>query len=297
VGVIDVGSNTARLLVADVDGSVDAVREEKAFLALGAEVQRHGRLREPKLAEAEAVTRRFARVARRLDVERLETVVTAPGRQACAAALVDVLARATQADVRVLSADDEGRLAYTGALSREARTLPDAVAVCDVGGGSTEIAVGATRLQPAWVRSAAVGSLRLTRACLHGDPPTRAEVRAARDHVQQAFEPMAPPRPDTALAVGGSARAAAKVIGRTLGPDGLEEVAAICRKRPSAKVARAFGLEPARAETLLAGSLLLAEAARRLGVPFRLARGGLREGAALELARRAGVEQAGAAAA
>jgi exopolyphosphatase/pppGpp-phosphohydrolase len=74
-------------------------------------------------------------------------------------------------------------------------------------------------------------------------------------------------------------------------------VAAICRKRPSAKVARAFGLEPARAETLLAGSLLLAEASRRLGVPFRLARGGLREGAALELARRAEVEQPGAAAA
>jgi exopolyphosphatase/pppGpp-phosphohydrolase len=79
-GIIDIGSNTARLLVADVDGGVQSVREEKAYLGLGADALRLGRLSEEKVAEARAVARRFTRIARRLEVDRLETIVTAPGR-------------------------------------------------------------------------------------------------------------------------------------------------------------------------------------------------------------------------
>ena len=286
VALVDVGSNTARLLVADVDGSIDAVREEKAYLALGGELVRLGRLTKRKVAEAGSVARRFARLARRLHAERLETVVTAPGRQSSAEPLLRELGRATQGPVRVLSAEEEGRLAYLGALARETQVLPDVVAVCDVGGGSTEIAAGTPLLGPAWVRSADLGSLRLTRSCLHADPPTADEVEAARRLVRAALAPLSPPRPELALAVGGSARAAAKVVGRTLGPDDLEYVASLCASRRSAKVARTFGLDYPRAETLLSGALLLAEASRLLGVPFRLGHGGLREGAALALAAR-----------
>ena len=292
VGVLDVGSNTARLLVADVDGSVERVREEKAYLALGAQVLRLGRLSDKKVAEAGEVARRYARIARRLDVERLETIVTAPGRQACAEALLDALEAGTGAPVRVLSADDEGRLAFAGALALEAKELPDAVAVCDVGGGSTEIAVGRPSAGPGWVRSADLGSLRLTRSCLASDPPTRREIAGARSRIAEAFAELTPPRPAVALAVGGTARAASKLVGRTLGPAELEEVVALCARRPSAKLARSFGLDAARAETLLAGALLLAEASRRLRAPFRLARGGLREGAALALAAQTDVAAA-----
>jgi exopolyphosphatase / guanosine-5'-triphosphate,3'-diphosphate pyrophosphatase len=294
VGVIDIGSNTARLLVADVDGGVDAVREEKAYLGLGADALQLGRLSDGKVAEAGAVTRRFSRIARRLGADRLETIVTAPGRQANAEALVDALARGGRGPVRVLSADEEGGLAFRGAVARERGSLPGILAVCDVGGGSTEIAVGDPAHAADWVRSADLGSLRLTRACLPSDPPAAVEVRRARERVEDAFAGLTPPRPELALAVGGSARAAAKVVGRELGPEELEAVVAICRQRRRGWIARTFGVDAARAETLLAGALLLAEASRALGVPCRLARGGLREGAALALAESA---TAGAAAA
>jgi exopolyphosphatase/guanosine-5'-triphosphate,3'-diphosphate pyrophosphatase len=284
VAVIDVGSNTARLLVADVGGRVRAVREEKTFLGLGADAFRLGRLSAEKVSEAGAVAGRYARIAKRLDSERLQTIVTAPGRQANADELVDALARGSRGPVRVLSADDEGALAFRGAVAQEQGSLPECVAVCDIGGGSTEIAVGEPQHGADWVRSVDLGSLRLTRWCLDADPPNSAAVRRAREHVTESFAHLAPPRPDLALAVGGSARAAAKLVGRTLGTDELEVVVSVCARRRSRSLVRTFGLHAARAETLLAGALLLAEASRRLDMPFRLARGGLRDGAALALA-------------
>ncbi|MBA2383837.1 MAG: Ppx/GppA family phosphatase, partial [Actinobacteria bacterium] len=78
VGVIDVGSNTVRLLVASVgNGAVRTLREERAHLGLGEELLRHGRLRRRKLEEVADVTAGFARIARKLGVRDLETVVTA----------------------------------------------------------------------------------------------------------------------------------------------------------------------------------------------------------------------------
>ena len=80
VGVIDVGSNTVRLLAAEVDaGSVTALREERTHMGLGEEILRHGRIRDAKLDELTQVVRDYSRVAAKLRVETLETVVTAPG--------------------------------------------------------------------------------------------------------------------------------------------------------------------------------------------------------------------------
>jgi exopolyphosphatase / guanosine-5'-triphosphate,3'-diphosphate pyrophosphatase len=294
VAVIDVGSNTARLLVADVGDGVEAVREEKAFLGLAADIVRHGEIRRRKLELAASVSGRYVRIAERLGVDAVETIVTAPGRQGRSGhALVRQLERAGGAPVRVLSADEEGRLAFAGAVSR-AGDVPGVVAVCDVGGGSTELAVGTSQLGAAWVRSADIGSLRLTRSSLAGDPPTAVEIAAAREEARAALAGFVPPGADVAFAVGGSARAAAKLVGRRLGAEDLDVVVELAARRSSAKLARLFGLDPARAETLLAGALVLGEASRRLGLPFTLGRGGLREGAALALAARVA---AGAAAA
>ncbi len=212
-------------------------------------------------------------------------IVTAPGRQGTSAGkLKAALAEATGVPVRVLSADSEGGLAYDGAIARSERELPEVVAVVDVGGGSTEIAVGTPLIGAAWIHSADIGSLRLTRACLAGDPPTAAQLAAARQAVDDAFAGVAPPTPDLALAVGGSARALAKIAGFRFDADDLEEIVTGLTRRPAAKAARAFGVSAERAQTLLAGALLLARASRALGAPFELGRGGLREGAALELA-------------
>jgi exopolyphosphatase/guanosine-5'-triphosphate,3'-diphosphate pyrophosphatase len=286
VAIVDVGSNTARLLVADVDGSVEAVHEEKTFLGLAADLVRQGTLSADAVSAAAGTARRYVRTARKHGADELDVIVTAPGRQGKPDALLHALRRSTGERVRVITAEEEGRLAFDGALAREPRELPGLVAVCDVGGGSTEIAVGTRLGGPAWIRSADIGSLRLTRSCLPSDPPTIAEIAGARATARDALAQLIPPRPALALAVGGSARAAAKVVGRILGPDDLGLVAALCARRPTAKLAKTFGIDRARAETLLAGALVLAEASRVLGVPFRLGRGGLREGAALALAER-----------
>lgn len=287
VGVIDVGSNTVRLLVASVAGdAVRTLREEREHLGLGEEILRHGRVRRAKLDEVAAVTGEYARIARKIGVRELETVVTAPGRQGDEPRrLLDTIGRATAADVRVVSAEDEGRLAFAGAVSR-ANPGDGVVAVCDVGGGSTEVVVGSELLGPAWVRSVDLGSLRLTAAKLPGDPPGPAEVDAARSAVHDAFEEVDPPRPEFALATGGSARAVARVIGHEYGTDELEELVELLARRPAAENAPELGLRPDRARTLLAGALILAEVSSLLGVGFTPSRGGIREGAAIRLAAR-----------
>lgn len=294
VAVVDIGSNTARLLVADV-GAADEVRRvdvQRSYLRLGAEIERRGLIGPAKIREAAEVSGAFAAHARSLGASRLGVIVTAPGRQAASAdALTRALRIATGAHVQVLSADQEGRLAYEGALAL-AGSLPEVLAVVDVGGGSTEIAVGTPLAGAAWVRSVDLGSLRLTRQLLAGDPPGRRAVEAARAAVREAFADIRPPAPDAALAVGGSARAIAKIAGPLLEDGSLDELAGVLSRRRAARALRGFGIGATRAETVLGGALLLAEASRVLGRPLELAAGGLREGAALALAHEANEAEA-----
>ena len=232
------------------------------------------------------MTSEYARIARKLGVRELETVVTAPGRQGDEPArLLDVLGRATAGEVRVVSAEEEGRLAFEGAVAR-ADTGERVVAVCDVGGGSTELVVGTQLLGPAWVRSVDIGSLRLTAATLPSDPPAPSEIDAARAIVHSGLAQLDPPRPELALATGGSARAVARIVGHEYGADDLERVIELLAARPAAASAKALGLRPDRARTLLAGAMILAEVSRLVDVPFAPSRGGIREGAAQRLAAR-----------
>ena len=285
VAVIDIGSNTARLLVADVAETVEPVRAERAYLGLAADILRHGAVSPRKLEDAATVAGRYARLAPRLDADAVAAVVTAPGRQGRASTeLVAALGKAVGSPVRVLTAEEEGRFAFVGATER---LEPDGgiVAVCDVGGGSTELVVGTVLLGPAWVRSADIGSLRLTRVCLNADRAGTKAVDRARQIVARELEEFDAPQADVALAVGGSARAAAKIAGRRLGREELEDVITMTSRTPPAKLARAFGFDAARAETVLAGAIILSAVAERLDAPLRLGQGGLREGIALTLAR------------
>lgn len=287
VAVIDVGSNTARLLVANVtdDGAVEPLAQERDYLRLGAEIERTGTLGPKKIAACAKTCRGFARRAAALGVDLATVIVTAPGRQSTSGpALTDALAEATGLPVRTLTSESEGRLAFDGAVARASGELPEIVAVVDLGGGSTEIAVGNPRLGAAWVRSADLGSLRLTRAHLPDDPPTARQIRAARDAARSLLSRSSPPSPDLGIAVGGSARALGKVVGPILDAHTLDEAVAHLARRPAVKSARSFGISAERAETLLGGAILLSEACRALGTPLELGRGGLREGAALELA-------------
>jgi len=272
IGVIDVGSNTTRLLVASAvrDGLVP-LDSEKVRLSLGEEIERHGTVSAVHVAAAAKAVRAMASTARRRRVASLDVFLTAPGRQAGnATELVAALSRAAGVQARVLTKNEEGTLAYRGALLTADIALPSRVAVCDVGGASTEIAVGSPAGEPDWIESVDLGSVRLT-------------TRAAdmRTEAEDAFAGLRPPRVEAALAVGGSARAARRLVGEELGEAELAEALGIVDTTSPREVARRFGVDRARAEILPAGIILLAEVQRRLGVPLHVCGGGIREGAVL----------------
>jgi exopolyphosphatase/guanosine-5'-triphosphate,3'-diphosphate pyrophosphatase len=286
IAVLDVGSNTVRLLVAEGRGSrIEPVRHARKLLLLGKEVELAGALSAGRLEETRRCARDFAALAREAGAARLEVVVTAPGRQSANAdELVRVLAEATAASVRVLSPDEEGRLAWEGAVAA-AVDPPPMLAVCDVGGGSTELLVGTPERGPAWARSLDVGCLRLTERLLDRDPPGKKGMRAVRAAVAVAFDGLTAPLPHAALASGGTARALKKLVGERLGEEELAAATRRLTKRSSLEIARATGVDRERARTLPAGALILAEVQRRLGTPLVVSAAGLREGLALALLR------------
>ena len=286
VAVIDVGSNSVRLLVADVrESDVRQVSRERVYLRLGDDAYRLGRISSEKLEQTHDVIAAFARTAREAGATRMETIVTAPGRQSeNADELVRILSAATRAAVVVLGAEDEGRLAWEGAVAR-LPDPPDVVAAVDLGGGSCEIAVGTPILGPAWVRSFEAGALRVTRALLDEERQESITVDEARVAIAQLLTDDTPPLPDVTLAVGGTARAVSKIIGPTFGAKQLVDLARRLRSSTPRAIARRFGLTEERAETLVGGMLVLAEVSNLVGTDLELGRGGLREGAALALAR------------
>jgi exopolyphosphatase/guanosine-5'-triphosphate,3'-diphosphate pyrophosphatase len=288
VAVVDIGSNTARLLVADVDGGkVAQTRRERHYLRLGDDVYVLGRIGRAKLEETREVARRFARLARKGGAERIETIVTAPGRQAANGdELRAVLAEATKAPVVQLEGDDEGRLAWEGAVARMKHPR-GAVAVIDLGGGSCELAVGVPGSSPGWVRSLDTGALRVTREHLGSPVSTAEQVLAAGHAVRCALDTLDPPETSTTLAVGGTARAIGRIVGVRFGVRELDAFTETLRRVPPASLVTAYGVTPERAATLLGGTLVLAELAYRLGATLEVGRGGLREGAALMLAQPA----------
>jgi len=286
VAVIDVGSNTVRLLVASVeDTSVVQLRRERYYLRLGDDVHGLGRISREKLSEAGNVARRFARLARKTGAEQLKTIVTAPGRQALnGTELVRLFEHETGAVVVQLTGDDEGRLAWEGAVARMDR-IADSVAVIDLGGGSCELAVGTPGLEPAWLRSVDAGALRITRTHFGARPTTAEQIAAARYQIRHLIATFDPPRPDVALVAGGTARAVGRVIGPTFDAEQLEGLAATLERLAPESIVASHGVTPERAQTLLGGTLVLAELAYRLETTLEVARGGLREGAAIVLAR------------
>ena len=228
IGVVDVGSNTIRLLLAQVEGrDIVPLAKERVRLALGAEIEQRGAVSDVSIAAAAKAVRKLCTVARNGGAETLDVFLTAPGRQSGNADdLVDALTRAAGHSVRVLSTEEEGRLAYAGAVATADVTLPRSIAVCDVGGASTEIAVGSPGASPEWIRSVDLGSVRLTARV---EDPAEAAAEAAR-----AFASVDPPRVQAALAVGGSARAARRLVGSWLG---AEELAAGAQSRRDAVAA------------------------------------------------------------
>jgi exopolyphosphatase / guanosine-5'-triphosphate,3'-diphosphate pyrophosphatase len=284
VGVIDVGSNTVRLKVANGGEEVVSVRE---MLRLGADVEEHGLIPAAKLTETAEVVRRFSDLARARGATDLEVLITSPGRQAeNGQELLETLARAGACGARILTSVEEGLLAFNGALSLASPPARRLVAVVDVGGGSAQVVVGSRHDGPVWVRSIDIGSQRLTSRLLREDPPGVDAIANASAEVARYLDDFDAPTPRATFAVGGSARALRRLAGGRLGASELTEVIELLATTPSRRLIDKHGVDPERVRTMAAGAVILSTIQQRLGPPLKIVRAGLREGALLDLAAR-----------
>jgi len=186
--------------------------------------------------------------------------------------------------VQILSAQEEARLAFIGAARTLKKAPAGALAVVDVGGGSSELIVGRVPNVVDWSRSVAVGSGDLADAFLHSDPPTPSELGRARQHIDQAFRGIEVPNTSLAVAVGGSATSLRRLAGALLDDAVFSRTLELLCNAAGDEVARRFGLDRERVRLLPGGLLILQAAAERFGANLQIGYGGLREGALLEAA-------------
>ena len=284
-GCIDIGSNTTRLLVAEATGgSLRELMTDRAFTRIGRAASKDGAIPAGKIEETVEVVLRQARAARELGATQIVAVATAAIRSAsnrdelCAA-----VEEAIGQPLEILTGGEEARLSFVGAARTLATPATGTMAVVDVGGGSTEIAVGAPDGSVQWSESFRIGSGFLADAYLRSDPPSVAELSAMREHVAGVFEGLETPTAETAVAVGGTATSLRRVVGSELSRETLERGVRVLSSTAITDVADRFELDPERVRLLPAGILVLAALSDRLGLPLRIARGGLREGVILEL--------------
>lgn len=283
---IDIGSNTTRLLVAECGGGrIEEVHQERAFTHL-ASGQAGDAIDPAKLAEIAALVTVQVQAARELGCVEVRAVATAAIRRAANGdALAAAIFEASGLEVQILSGEEEARLAFRGA-ARGFRHLGDGeLGVVDVGGGSTEVAVGKAPDRVRWSVSLPFGSGDLARRHLRSDPPTEAELAEARYEVASTVEGLDVPHPAEAAAVGGSAASLASVAGRVLGSAAFARALGEVVAAPREEVAARYGLEVERVRLLPGGLLILEAVSERFGVPLVIAGGGLREGVLMEAVR------------
>jgi exopolyphosphatase/guanosine-5'-triphosphate,3'-diphosphate pyrophosphatase len=286
---VDIGSNTTRLLVAEVEGGqlreLAAVRE---FTLLGSSVGEDRSIAPAKIAETAAAVAAQADTARRLGARVISIVGTAVLRAAPnAGELAAEVERLSGLPLRVLSEEAEAGFSFLGATTASEIAGEGLVAVADVGGGSSEIAVGTPGSKPQWWHSLEIGSARLARECLNGDPPDAAGLARCRDVAASVVRDLDPPPVATALAVGGSATSLRMLAGPCLDSRALERALDLLGQSSAADVARDYEIDVRRVRLLPAGIAILAAVAALLGVPLHVARGGLREGVVLKAAAAA----------
>jgi exopolyphosphatase/guanosine-5'-triphosphate,3'-diphosphate pyrophosphatase len=285
---IDIGSNTTRLLVAECShAGVHEIHQERVFTRIGHGLREDGVISAAKLQEVAAVVSAQVALARELGVVEIHGVATAAIRRADnGAELLSAIESECGFVVRVLSGEEEARLAFVGAARTLGHVPAGPLGVVDVGGGSSELVVGTAPDSVGWWGSFALGSGDLADEFLRSDPPGSAEMSAARAHVADALGGIMPPAPVEAVAVGGSAASLFRLAGPRLDAASLERALMLLTSSREAEIARRFALDRDRVRLLPAGLVILEAVSRLFGVALSIGRGGIREGVLLEAAAR-----------
>lgn len=196
VAAFDCGTNSLRLLIADLDAGTGEMTElvrEMRIVRLGQGVDRTGRISEESMARTFAALDEYAGLVARHQPDRLRFCATSAARDAANAA--DFMAGVRErvgVEPEVIDGDEEARASFAGA-TRVLGDVPGPVLVMDIGGGSTELILGspASADRPAEVtvaQSLDVGSVRMTERHLHDDPPTAEQVAALRADVDAVLD-------------------------------------------------------------------------------------------------------------
>lgn len=304
VAVVDIGTNSTRLLVADVapDGALAQLYRESIVTRLGDRVDATGRLQDEAIERVFETLRHYRRVIDEHGATATTAVLTSAVRDAANGAQFSASVRDDFGlDARTIGGDEEAALTFAGATSERVDDGGQLVVV-DIGGGSTEFVIGCDGVVGFHVSTQA-GVVRQTERHLQDDPPPRAAVDALRREVAQIIERNVPgqARCDVshAIAVAGTATSCAaielglepydpvKVHGHTLTRATTEQIleqliALTVDERRAIK-----GLHPDRAPTILAGVAMLLEVFTAFGLDrLEVSEHDIRRGAALELAAR-----------
>ncbi|WP_442893308.1 Ppx/GppA phosphatase family protein [Aquipuribacter sp. SD81] len=196
VAAVDCGTNSIRLLVTDLDpgaGTQADVTRLMRVVRLGEGVDATGRLSDAALARTFAAVDEYAGLLRDLGAQHVRFVATSASRDASNAdVFVAGVRERLGVEPEVVPGEEEAALSFTGAVRELASSQAGPWCVVDIGGGSTEVVVGDRLPGPTGEglrsRSVDVGCVRLTERHLHGDPPTREQVEAARADVEAALD-------------------------------------------------------------------------------------------------------------
>jgi exopolyphosphatase / guanosine-5'-triphosphate,3'-diphosphate pyrophosphatase len=305
VAVVDLGTNTTRLLVADVeDGRVEELDKRTTITKLGQGVDATGRLADEAMDRVRETLDDYQETIQRLKADDVVAVATSAMRDADNGPdFREELNRRYGIDARTISGDEEARLTFLGATSGHtpAAESPASAVVIDIGGGSTEYVVGSAGTDPAFHTSAQMGSRRHTERFLHSDPPGREELEALAADVRRIVEESVPEDVRAAtsegIAVAGTATTLAaidleldpydpeKVHGYRLGLAAAERIQAMLAALPVAERRKVAGLHPDRAPVIVAGVTILVESMRSFGLDeIEISESDILQGAAMAAA-------------
>lgn len=292
VAVADLGTNSTRLLIADVSpaGGLATLESRSVVTRMGDRVDGDGVIGEAAIGRVLDVLGQYRALIDGHGAERAVALLTSAGRDAAnGPGLVARASAVLGCATRIISGEEEARLVYRGAtIGRD----PEAeTAVLDVGGGSTELAIG-HRGRVSYHSSSQVGVVRQSERHLHHDPPGPDEIAALRADVHGQLATLAAGRRAAmTVSVGGTPISCATMLGH---PDahGTRVTAAECERllvqvtgASQAQLRAMQGLHPARAPAIVAGISIHLEAMSVLGAgSFEVSENDLRHGAALELA-------------
>ncbi len=278
---IDVGTNTVLLLVAERRGGALApVLERAEITRLGRGVDATGRLDPAAIRDTVATLADYARSARALGARVVACVATSAARDAQNGDEFFEAARASAGlSPEVIPGDEEARLVWQSAW-RDFGRPGEPLAVLDVGGGSTELSFG-DGPAPRGRQSLQVGAVRLTERHVTRDPPSAAELERLRAAAREAVRPLGAMEGraggGTLVGVAGTvttlaavvqglpAYDAEKVHGSALSLEQIERLAATLAALTVRERAALRGMEPKRADVILAGAVIVAEAMRATG--------------------------------